>query len=315
MEYRDLSYCAATQRGWWAVQSRVTQRIFTARTHPESELPEGPLTLDESLDGAVNPSISDDDEWLLFASIKPAGDGARHIVRHVPTGRQQTVAEIPVQSTGLPKVASSADVVLTTGPHGHGLLLRLPFLQPIRDNIPLEAIVWDISRDGGVILSASPTLPRAIRAQDSGSEAVSTIVVDPKRNLYLADLSSDERWLVFVAEEPGGGLPVLYAAPYRRGRTTPQSEWIRLGRGDYPHWSVSGSVVYFLDESLPVPELRMQRVNPVTKRPAGEPITLQVFSGECTPGDLQPGTFRITASRRRIMVTLARGETRLIEGR
>ena len=142
-----------------------------------------------------------------------------------------------------------------------------------------------------------------------------TVVSSPAHNLYLPRISPDEKWLVFTAEGIGDRRPQIYAAPYRSGRGTPFAEWILLGSGDYPAWSGSGNAVYYLDESLPVAELRGIELDVRTKRPRGSPVTIHAFSGEWRPSGLVPGTFRIAASRDRLLVSVGRFEAKLLRAR
>ncbi|MBI4910089.1 MAG: serine/threonine-protein kinase [Acidobacteria bacterium] len=295
----------------WTVQVQRDRGILAANLNPRSELPGSGFAMDPSLGGSHNISLSLDGRWMAYYLAD--GNAMRLVTRDNAARSQREVGDLP--SAGLsthPLPASGKWILLDTLNRGvpQFRALTLPELKPIGRPLPVEAIAWDSALAGQVVLCASTTSPRSVRAISVESGESWTAVSSPKHNLYLARVSPDERWLVFTAEETGRpGGPILYAAPFRPGRFAPAKEWVPLGQGDYPHWSASGNMVYFLDERRPVAKLRAQPLAPETKRPMGDPVDLFSFDGEWRPSRLQPGTFRIAASRDRILVSVGRDRT------
>ena len=297
----------------WGVRTQSTSKIFSIPLDPITERPRpaAQITVDDRWPGALYPSLSEDGAFLLFQI--PRTDqrtGGYHMLVDQRTGEGRVVFDGPLGQA--PILAPDAAAVLT-GSHTDGVVswqvFSYPSLQVMSRSSIEYGITWDLGHGGELQLTPTRGVPRGVEAHTVRTGETRVILSDPGRNLYLADLSSDERWVVFVSQSPSGAASRLYAAPFHRDRATPMREWVDLGEGDYPRWSVSGRTVYYLDGTRPRSELRALPVDPLTKRPTGPASAVYTFGDEWTAGDIPAGTFRITVSRDRLAFALGRRET------
>ncbi len=166
-----------------------------------------------------------------------------------------------------------------------------------------NAAPWDLSSGGQWMLGASVSIHRAIVAWDTRTAEHQTIFSHPSDNLYLANLSQDGRWVVFISEG-GGHTPRMWAAPFRGLQNIPAAEWVDLGEGDYPCWSPTGSRIFFMREHDGFMCIFTRGVDAATKRPTGPVTEVQHFHGSLSPLNIRPGTFRMSAARDKIGFTL-----------
>jgi Tol biopolymer transport system component len=133
-----------------------------------------------------------------------------------------------------------------------------------------QLLQW--SRDGTQILHTFEN-PTTIRALDTHTGAKSVIVRHKQNNLWQGQLSPDGRWIAFLAAEPDQDKCV-FVAPFRP--EVPESEWIPITdftrENDKPRWSPDGNLLYFTSDRDGWRCIWAQRLNPATRRPAGEPF-------------------------------------------
>jgi serine/threonine protein kinase len=190
----------------------------------------------------------------------------------------------------------------------------VPGLAPA-DNHPIPTLnhVWNFSPSHRyALITALLRTSRFISLVDTGTGASSPILQhhdDPQVNLYLATFSPDERWILFTAE--GGPFPsTVFIAPFRGSQSVPRSEWIEVGRGDYPAWAPGGNRVYFTSNY----GLETVALDGTTKRPLGGAVRVQELTHEAgwSLRGVPPGYFRVAVSREKLIYILGRRDA-LIE--
>jgi hypothetical protein len=133
------------------------------------------------------------------------------------------------------------------------------------------------------------------------------LLLHPAFNLYLANFSADDRWIVVTAEN-GVDPPHLFAVPFRPPYPIPVRSWVDLGEGIFGRWAPSGDRIYFVRDDEGSRCIYTLTLDPVTKRPLGEAVPLLHFhSAWRSPLQLEPGFFRLMVAPDKLIFTL--GET------
>ena len=103
----------------------------------------------------------------------------------------------------------------------------------------------------------------------------------PTYDLLSPASSPDDRWIAFHARN-NPLARIIYIILFRAGTAAPpESEWIRVTDGQNldrePRWSPDGNVLYFTSERDGFRCIWAQRLDPATKRPAGEAFGVYHF--------------------------------------
>ena len=98
--------------------------------------------------------------------------------------------------------------------------------------------------------------------------------------IVSARFSPDGRWIAFrreLADRKGA----LLAAPFQGAQAVPESDWVEIAPAthvnDKPRWGPNGNILYFLSNRERNLGIWMQRLDPSTKKPLGEPEPLRQF--------------------------------------
>ena len=144
--------------------------------------------------------------------------------------------------------------------------------------------VWDWSPGGGEILftdvHAGAAIP--IWALDVAAARAVVVLQHPEKYLFQGHFAPDGLWIAFNATSGAGQTrSELFIAPYRKGHQTPESGWIPVtdgwGGDDKPRWSPDGGLLYFTSDRDGFRCIWKQKLDPRSKRPAGEPQPLHHF--------------------------------------
>lgn len=256
-----------------------------------------------------HPSQSQDGRLLTFLADRRSNPGIRdQVLLDRSTGHFRAVRDC--QGTGMLSPDKSALLAYPESDTYANQQLLIPATLKLRhEDRYMQGIVWHLSQRGELQLSATPESPRGILVSRADTEKVLYTIADSNLNLYLPDLSADERWIVFVAERLDGSDMRVVIAPFYRDHAAPRSEWIDAGQGDFPRWSITGDRIFYLDASGAVSHIMSLALNYETKRPAGAPSIFATLSGAWTPNDLPSGTFRMTVSRKDVVFSVARTNT------
>jgi Tol biopolymer transport system component len=143
---------------------------------------------------------------------------------------------------------------------------------------------WSWSNDGKRVLMTMSLPGRPIAEINVASGERTTILSHPKYNVYQAKYSPDGGWVAFTAlVRPQ--LTQLFIAPLRPAPATAAegipSDWIPVTSGDSlddkPRWSPDGNLLYFVSKRDGFLCLWAQRLEAVSKRPAGPPFAVYHF--------------------------------------
>ena len=304
---------------YWCTVDR-TGRIVVAGGAERSAVWSLPADTDTAtLHGAMTPlvvegdrqlvmSMTSDGKQLLFQAVDRRG-GSRHILHRLDSGEQTVLGS----GTALNSVLLTRDGrwVAAEGTLENGNLVAPRFLN-LPPNLgvrffPRLETQWDVSRDGNRVLAAGTTLPRSIVLDSLNPDGQTVLLQHPALNLYLANFSYDERWILITAEN-GLDPPHLFAVPFRPPYPIAVSQWVDLGEGAFGQWAPSGNRIYFLRDHQGSRCLYTLTLDPASKWPLGEAApVLHFHSAWRSPSQLEPGSFRLFVAQDKLVFSL--GET------
>jgi TolB protein len=138
---------------------------------------------------------------------------------------------------------------------------------------------WLPAAKGVVVSTGKPGHEQMVVYEIATGKLLPT-VVHPEKEIHDMSFSPDGRWIVFKVVESSTEHHV-YVSPYVSGRATNPTEWTRVsaaGLSFRPFWSADGNMLYYFvgDPNRPRNLLAM-RLDPSTKVPKGDPITVKTF--------------------------------------
>ena len=159
------------------------------------------------------------------------------------------------------------------------------------------------SSDGRFILyDRRPSSSIHVLEVESGENK--EIVQTDDGDLNFAKFSPDAKWIAFrhVREDDPAGLVV---APFRGMEAILKDEWLEVTshRSDgTPAWDLGGNILYFTSAREGSRDLWMQRLDPRTKRAAGDPQVVKRFPSVRHSLELMHPLDRQLAARRGVLV-------------
>ena len=158
--------------------------------------------------------------------------------------------------------------------------------------------------DGGRIVTS-------VRDLESGRE----LEMSPGEDVGQAFLSPDEKWVVFV-QRVSTSARRIWMAPFRGMQTIPRSSWFPITTGEHidrePHWSPSGSALYFNSMRDGFFCIWTQRLDPATKQPKGEPFpSVHLHNPRLTYPEPDTGTLGLAVTRDAIFLSLTENSERI----
>ena len=162
---------------------------------------------------------------------------------------------------------------------------RSIYVSPVAGGIP-EMVCEDcglgpsFSSDGTKILYEWG-IPRYIGLLEIATRQTTQLLRNPKYGLLQGRFSPDDRWICFQRTTPSSVNNRLTVAPFRGAAEIPEFQWIPVTDGTAydmrPRWSPDGNLIYFNSNRDGFQCLWAQRLDPVTKRPAGATINVYHF--------------------------------------
>ena len=232
-----------------------------------------PVKLFHDTVGKMGPTLSADGSRLSYVFQELDGWGAR--VRDMKTGAETTLVRSPtafrvrLSPDGAtiaynPSISEKETVIYLVSSSGGDS-------RKFCDTCGLN---YDWSPDSKKIIYRTGN-PMRFFTIDVASGQQTVIVADPKHQVHGVRYSPDGRWIA-MQYGPGVDAPrALFVMPAHDGKAPPQTEWIpimdRPGLHVRPWWSPDGNRLYFASTAEGPEGVWTQRLNPITKRPIGEP--------------------------------------------
>jgi Tol biopolymer transport system component len=276
--------------GYSIAFASVTQNenIWSLRVDPNTgTVSGGPLRITTSTAADVLPASSADGGKVAYASNRA---GNMHIwIKDLKTGAEAPLTSTPFNELpwllnadgsrlvycvfGAPK--SSPDMGCFIRPTSGGVARRFC------EDCPVSNILDWFDRDRKVLYKRGITAETEfdLRDIDSGRETV--LLRHPKYNVTAARFSPDGHWMSFQVVIEAATRRQIFITPIRNGVAAPESEWEPVTDGSgldrNAQWAPGGNLLYFLSERDGFRCVWAQRLNAVTKHPAGAPFAIYHF--------------------------------------
>jgi eukaryotic-like serine/threonine-protein kinase len=250
--------------------------IDTTRTRPIG--PRRQLTNSAAAD--LKPSVDAAGNRVLYYSRKSRS--AEVWVKDLKDGKEAALTSVtgteswPIISADGSKVAYG------------GVEKQVQMIQVIRSSggVPERVCTdcrspWSFSSDGKLLLywESDRSTTSTVAVLDLGSGRKTQILKRTGYGIYRTRFSPDDRWIAFHARNRPGRSG-LFVVPFR-GNPISEEEWIPATDGESydfaVSWAPSGDVLYFLSERDGFRCIWAQRLDPLSKHPAGPPFPVEHF--------------------------------------
>jgi hypothetical protein len=201
--------------------------------------------------------------WLDFPSgqqrsLTPAME-SRGFTRAIPnkTGSQVTFSERDDEGFAVRVIPVSGGAMETLCP-----------------DVDITAL-WSWSWNGRFLAHRFSVSPITIGVLDVETCERIEILKYPGGSLFQAEFSPGDQWIAFMGS---GGIAI---APFEGLKTIDPSNWIKVfaAPADKPRWAPDGKSLYFTSQQEGNLLIYRQTLDPVSKRPVGEPSVIHRFGG------------------------------------
>jgi len=272
----ERSPSAATS-GRIAVAS-VRERVAIYRVPLDSMTGEAAGPLERVTDPAANArlkAVSADGRWLAFVSSRTNREEVW--TRDLKTGDERQVTFSGSDGATLSSDGSRA--VVACNDNGRGRLDVVALAANVQTDLCLDCTApQDWAPDGGRVLVEAGR-PTGLFLIDLATHVRSRLTAHATWNLDMARFSPDGDWVAFHTTTSPNSRHV-YVVPARVG-SIPQADWVPVvtDHGCHPSWSPDGARIYHFSFRDGAFCLWVQRVDPETKRPLGEPTPVVHLHG------------------------------------
>jgi Tol biopolymer transport system component len=275
--------------------------VWRVRLNPETGAAAG--SLERVTDGAANERLrntSRDGKVLSFISSRSGGDEVW--IKNVETSREQQMTWSGSEDASL--APNGSMVAFSRRESGKQQI----HIQDNRGAAPSKlcedcSSPADWSPDGKRLLFQRRARTELV-IYDMSSRSESVAVANDRWGLFQARFSPDGAWVAFhTANSPE--LRQVYAAPIS-AKPIPSTAWVPVvtDHGCHPNWSADGSLLYHFSFRDGAFCPWVQRIDPATKRPIGQPRVVQHLHkprlraalGAAATNDVVAGYFYMTAS-------------------
>jgi Tol biopolymer transport system component len=256
---------------------------------PHSGVAFGPLQRLTRGSGVVQyPSLSGDARRLTYSSNR-AGNGDVFI-RELGSQNERPLAQTPAREA-YSTISPSGQTVAYGVVVANDRAVR-PVLVVNTTGGSSRQVCGDCGRprawlDERTLVVERPVSGRAsLAVVDVENGWEQALLESPQASVSNPRIAPDGRWMAFDVLADGGD-PQVYIASVAGARPVPQSRWIPVAaKAQYPFWSTSGDLLYYVFDSK---DVRARRIRRESGLPDGE--AFQVFA----PSELQlpawlPGT-------------------------
>jgi Tol biopolymer transport system component len=223
-----------------------------------------------------DPTLSDDGTTLAFRSRRTGQFGV--VLRKLESGAETVLTgtaedHFPAISRDGTKVAYS---LARNG--------KIPvFVLAAGGGLPEQVCddcgdVEDWSPGGDRILYVTAHDPSGVGLLKIGASHDDTWLSDEGYGIYSPRFSPDGQWVAFNGRTNRMAPSQVFVARVEQDAVIGRTHWIPISEdGDAPAWSPQASVLYFWSDRDGSPCLWAQRLNPISKRPAGTALSIQHF--------------------------------------
>ena len=257
------------------------------------------LTQSESND--TSPDMTPDSRRLVYISN---GWGGRDIwTKDLVTGKEANLTKDSAQQL-FPVLSPDGErVAYLTRDQGRGAIYVRPFEggvgRRICDNCGAPR-GW--SSDSRYILY-DRRVPSSIHVLEVESGEHKEIIQTDNSRVNSAKFSPDANWIAFRHEREDDSASLM-VAPFQGIQAIPEDEWIEVTShvsDETPAWDPGGNILYFTSLRAGSLDIWMQRLDPRTKRAAGDPRVLRRFPSTRHSLQLMQGPERQLAAGRGLL--------------
>jgi DNA-binding winged helix-turn-helix (wHTH) protein/Tol biopolymer transport system component len=239
-----------------------------------------------------SPSASRDGIQMVYYFAKPR-EMSPVFLRNLSTGADHLLEEDGSGASISPdgtKVAFARNCKQSGGNQLRPIVNEFPcsFVIPAAGGVPQQVCEFcnprGFSSNSSLLLVQQYVRTPAVRDRidiiDLVNKTKKSFLSSADKPLYHAFFSWDDRWVVFkkLFELKKGQILI---APVRNGMAGGEKEWIAVTDGqhsdDKPQFSADGNTVLFTSTRDGYLCIWAQRLNPVTKRPVGQPFAVEHF--------------------------------------
>ena len=263
-----------------------------------------------------SPSVSRNGQWMAYTSSEPANP-SRILLRDLGSGTDHLLDDrghtggVSIAPDGS-KVAFGRNCKNDSG-LGKGYC---GFMIQAAGGDAEQVCEWCTARgfssDGTFVLIQKLQPPRDhIALVDLSTREEKDFLVAADKPLYHAYFSWDDRWVAFkkVIASPRFGVTQIMIAPVRGHVAGEEADWIAVTDGHYqddkPQFSPDGNTVYFTSTRDGYLCIWGQKLNPVTKYPAGPPFAFEHFHNSAgAAGANDQSTADLSVARDKMLINL-----------
>jgi Tol biopolymer transport system component/DNA-binding winged helix-turn-helix (wHTH) protein len=269
-----------------------TNSIYEIPTGSRGEKTGPTLQLPLPEGSSRSPSVSRDGKWMAYNS-STLGKSDLIRLRDLASGADRVLDEIGRRLDGETSISPDGSKVIfegdcKTGKWETGEPLPCDFMVPAVGGEPEQICEFCTARgfssNGSTVLiqkynrDGSFNPPNWIAAVDLTTRTEREFLKSPKNGIYHAFFSWDDRSVAFKRDVGNGQLMI---APVRNGLAGKEAEWISVTDGRYyndkPQFSPDGNTLYFTSSRDGYLCIWAQKLDPMTKRPVGQPFAYEHF--------------------------------------
>ena len=255
----------------------VNYDLWSAPVDPaHAEDPLALTRITDTLGADWAPSVSADGRQIAYIAQR---SGAWNVLlRDTGSGRERIIATSPTVLTNTAVSADGTRVAWSTAEMAvESMLLASGERQKLCDHC---GTVLALSADGRYA-SYEPAENEDVYVIDTSDRRNIMVAARPEKSLILTgtQFSRDGKWIAFYSIDHSTRTTQIHIAPFHPAQPVAASEWIDISDGkgfsQDPMWAPAGDMLYFVSGRDGFRCVWEQRLDPVSRKPAGEPVALR----------------------------------------